>query len=772
MLYYRQFSMSESAARIIEPSIPPAPERKEPPTLPKQERKGPPPLPTGAAKDHIRLASSNPNPEQAFDRIAEQERNISRQKLEAQIEALNANVHLIAAKRIKGIHEEQDWKTVLDLRKAEIELMEMIDELRAEDDADANSALIEKAARAQKAAREALDLVHLDAKEGADDEDWDYEGAAVDDAELIPPDVVKPGALNVAAENDAHRHPKAESLLRKQEAMLKAQDDLEGISNTELAESVDPFFAKRAAEENERTEPAKKDFHGATDAEIEQDIEKAFAPYVAEEERQGRADFADITKEELEDAGEHLFEVEIAEDRMRAKRAKEDLERAIQARNTFDPEIQASLDQTFPESQEHRRLLMDIPATLEATQKKTDALDSYLNEVQRTIDMGHVNNLIFRSIQDDLQTSFRAPLEERLHLIQLSPARSEDAQAEAAIIAEALHRIEDTKHALAKTQLKPLERPQADRLGSKNAVDPSLESQLKLKTKLRDALVMISEDLVQALEKAGMKNPELEMTTYTQPGILSGLKRLFTSPASRIDAKTFQRITRSLRDAQIKFNTAYYDAYEQAQNVKERGTLGGNMPIEHLGRDADLFAVWKAIHEEISALSKDVEAPTVPEIQKGKGEGTKNAAIQNKINELRSREVEGTEMIARSAEVEAAKRAGISDAETILEEIQTDPHADQLTFHGQAYLNQMVAVMESIKASDQVQTAKELAILESMQEELLENGIPMTSGAQFIENANKLRYAQPRKSKEERAAKRAKKAEEMTRKKKYAAKKK
>lgn len=555
--------------------------------------------------------------------MGEKEQQDSRRaRSEAKIAMAETRAWLIDSERHHRIHSEQNWEHVLELRKYELELGEIIQELWDEG-SDESSAMLSHAAMAQKAVRDALKRIHadvLETDEGEDGTDANEQVALKEDA--VDGEGVREEAPSVSAKTEL-AHAEAQSA---QEALSKAiQFAEEKASATPSEENADRI--------------SKLDF-GADDAETEP-------------------------------------------------------------------------------------RLMDIPADFEATQRKMDELMTYIRRITAMIEQDSVTKDALSAIQKDLALTFREPLEERLNLLRVSHRLSKNPEREAELIAKSLHEIEDVMHRI--TIARALTAPER--------IEP-IENQIKRKTELRDKLVKISDTLVNALNKTGMENPELEMTLYTQPGIVSGIRRIFGGRATNINAKVLQKAIHDAQRAQAQFNAEYYADDERAQLLREHGSAHGNMPIDRLDDHADVFTVWRTIHREIEALHRDVEAAEDPRAQKESPDPQKEEVSRSPIQQ---------------EALDRAQRLGISGAEEIIREIAGDPRADRLRLDGYTYLNQMIRVLEALNSDNRKKAADETNALERMHEELLENGIVITAGSDLIDRARD-RQSQPRPKRQRKAA--------------------
>ncbi|MFA5129940.1 MAG: hypothetical protein WC477_03395 [Patescibacteria group bacterium] len=617
----------------------------------------------------------------------------------AKIDLLEANVSLARALHYKGLWiNETDVPALNKIRDAEITLSHLIeqneDDLGITDER-ALSRIRERCAIVLKDLRGMIAVFQDDAKSGVRDDTWDD----------VPPTVIDLDSKGWNVVEDKELTP---STATSGDAEVVERDiqPHDFISSRGKANS----YLKKQAE----LERAKKDLdlHTITDQELEQTVDKAFEPILATDkaETEGRTDLMNV-------------------------------------------DVDAEMDRVFEGTEKQ---LLSIPSSLEETRSRyLQALrvsEGILEDIHR---LARPSDDMLHAYLVGLSKSY-AEFEERLNLIRRIDNPTEENLEEKAVIADAMHAIEDTRHQIhtvVNNRFEPVQ-PKKENLrkvfGEKTQEDltaEKLDRQLNKKAAFKEELEGFAAELNQLIEKSNPKIvPEVFMPTYAQKGATGWLARAFATNQPKIKARDLEQLIIGIGAAQQRFDSAYYSEDERVNAMPVHGLIIGKSSV------AD---TWRALNETISRLDEDTSTPISLGSNAGSGKAKMQARAEDATGANRER-IENQALAERYREqkIENEIRLGVPNGAEILRQIDSDPNADKLTFISSAYLVALAELIATTETNDFEATKEKLEVFQSFNDELLENGIAIDDAQAAIENAEHITRLRPRK----RASSRTKKA--------------
>lgn len=636
----------------------------------------------------------------------------------ARIEGMRVMASLAKAKHTAGTWDtSSDTETLTQLRDTELYLDDLLEKLRERGYHEGNVVMNDVLKRVTKGIKEVKDTIAIFSKDATDS------NAIQEDGWDIP---------TVVDENDFVDIGRAE-IVKDEDANELEWKHTHEVQDADLLPSDGRMLIADEEQEKQRV-TAKKDLKSITNEELEKAVDEAFEPYT------GDKAIAEAFQEPITD-----LEIELA---FRGK--------------------------------EHS--LLAIPADIASTRSKyVDLNKKAANITPETI--SKLGEDAVYSYLIDLSKS-HAELEERLDILNAKKTSTDDDTEEKALIADALHLIEDMRHEIHQTINKKHEtkfesipayehfygeegetwnpshriRKQQQAITSttwtnkKPEILSPFDQQMELKAELKKALEKCEIDLKILVEKAKPgQMAEMFLPQYTSRGVIGLLSRAF-QPKPKIDAKEFQAIIGRMKNAQMKFNDAYYTLSEKAENIiggykpkdgmsvedkmanlrmkrKGKRSMGGFMPVESLTKESDLIDTWRSLTKEIATLDEDLSTPiTMTDSHRGeiKVSTREHAeAEEMRIESLRQKEAEIKETSAR----------GVQDARDILKEIRDNPQAGELKQRATEYLSDLSTLILATASGNEQLIAPSLGRFKELHEALLEKGIAIKQGQGAIHDA-------------------------------------
>jgi hypothetical protein len=473
-----------------------------------------------------------------------------------------------------------------------------------------------------------------------------------------------------------------------------------------------------------------------------------------EETAREKTDVKDADKEDAKDT----YQVQ-DEDLLPSEKAEitqpvdEKLEEAVN--KAFEPHLSEKAEASIKQVTHVEKPMMVIPADLDSTR-------SLYNDVALTVlNIRHdlprtrpIDDELFAHLVD-LSKRYEE-FQERLLILKIKVIPTHDDLKEEAIIADALHLIEDVRHEIHRVinrQEQKTPAPAATRARGLSAEQQAFERNMELRASLKQELEACEDELKMLVEKTkpGIL-PETFLPQYAGRGPIGFLARAF-QPKPKINRKEFYALLSRIKKAQDAFNTAYYapeyeERYAKKQPISKKSSIGviledirgkkakkpitRRMPLDRLGQDSDLVETWRLLTEEISRLDEDLSTPlSMPgdRVADVKISARQHAEKEEKrIRTLRRREVA----------VEKAAKIGIPNGAEIIKTIIEDPNAGELASRATEYLLDLSDLVNAIATRERQHIQEKLAIFEELQNAMLEKGIAIKAGNDAIVSAKQV----------------------------------
>jgi hypothetical protein len=373
-----------------------------------------------------------------------------------------------------------------------------------------------------------------------------------------------------------------------------------------------------------------------------------------------------------------------------------------------------------------------IPNNLEATQQKCSNLNRQLKDVELLLTQKtrYAEREKFDDILIDLSKQYVA-FHERLDILNQGVQNADGVVEEKELIASAIHRIEDIRHRIHEMNFI-----------SETPGEVQLEKNLGFKTVKKEKLENISERLANAIERSGIKNPELYMVEQSSGlgNVRRGLMKLFGKKESLINKATLTKLKNEVLQVEENYLNSAYSEAERNIGPYAKTRLSRLLAIKD---SDDIHELWNAIHSEIADLDDQLEV--APIVVEGEGEtkakAAMNATIADKYGYIeRSRAYQRE--TARDAK-EAYAPTKLRHADDLIKAIKKNENANSLTFLPEDYTDALAELRYAINKEDLRSIQLALPRVQSMKEEISglyidmndEDGRPIMEDEAYINKA-------------------------------------
>lgn len=369
--------------------------------------------------------------------------------------------------------------------------------------------------------------------------------------------------------------------------------------------------------------------------------------------------------------------------------------------------------------------LIDIPSDLTETRTKYSALNRTARDIETAIKRNpqFAERTQFDNYLLDLAHRYSA-FEERLTMLERHTGpETEETREEKELVHDALALIEDMRHKIREINFVP-----------KTKQEQQVERLLALKIAKKQRLESVVDRLTSAIERSGIKNPELYMVEQASGlgNIRRGLMSLIGKKESLINKATLTKLKNEAIGAEQQyFNEAYNGVNDKAMPFYEKAVEKSR--ILKLKDSDDVHEIWEALHHEMEDLGEQVDVPEAAQLYEGHGIAKVNKTVheaevvpvQKEQYEKKTKEDEQRAAAAeyRKNEFSPSKVSTLNSAMDIYRTIKGSPASSELTFTPDDYIGALASLKLAVDAKDINQIQTHLPRVKSMKNELMQNSI-------------------------------------------------
>lgn len=357
-----------------------------------------------------------------------------------------------------------------------------------------------------------------------------------------------------------------------------------------------------------------------------------------------------------------------------------------------------------------------IPNDFEATEKKYTALNRQIKDIEALLSRNtrYADREAFDDVLIDLSKQYIA-FHERLDILNQGVQDADNAAEEKELIANAIHHIEDIRHRI--HEMKFI---------SETPGEVQAEKNLGLKTVKKEKLESIAERLASAIERSGIKHPELYMVEQSSGlgSVRRGLMKLFGKKESIINKATLTKLKNEALQVEQNYLQAAYSEAERNIGPYAKNSLSKILALKDT---EDIHEFWNTIHAEIEDLNNQLEIAPVSDTGKGEAKVKGNKAKEDERTYEAERTIGRNQREAARQAKETYAPAKLRHADDLIEAIKKDKNVDSLTFLPEDYTDALAELRYAINTDDLRRIQMALPRVQSMKEEISGLYIDMTN---------------------------------------------
>jgi hypothetical protein len=346
---------------------------------------------------------------------------------------------------------------------------------------------------------------------------------------------------------------------------------------------------------------------------------------------------------------------------------------------------------------------IDIPSSFEETQSKYAVIARMTKEIDERISRFSFSKEEADQFSERLFELSRhhAALEERLSTLQGKDLTDSEVIDEKAVIADALHMIEDARHKIREMPYNP------------KTPREQIHREMEIKKAELKKLEEVSTKLIEALKNTGIEKPELYFAEQSSGlgSIRRGIIKLFGRKERIINPTTLTKLRNEATKAVNEYFSNAYDQNEQLlpgyKNAREQNA------ILHLNEDSDAHDLWEAINQAIDRTEHEIKA-----------------------HEDELGIISRDQQQIGNADNEIIRYSSVRTANQILESLTNDERTKDLSFSPKDYVIALTELRNTTTQRDQEKIENLLPKVTSMRDEIAENWISMANaqGENLVED--------------------------------------